>query len=263
MNLRSQPGNGNPAPGAEKRFLIYHELGSAENPYSYYCGTGQFELHLKLAVELQHAGDSKFLAPGFTFDDGHVSQYTHALPLLDRYGAQGIFFVTAGWINQREHYMDWSHLRELVAQGHSVQSHTWSHPMLTGCSDAQLAEELGRSKKTIEDHVGVPVTAISIPNGRWDSRVLQGCAAAGYGEVFTSDSWRNQEQQNGLQLFGRMNVSQSMTVQRMKRALSRDGGWKRLYDLRAHSKHVLKQLIGDKIYHRLWQTLARAEKDAQ
>jgi hypothetical protein len=239
-------------------FLIYHELGQETHPYSYCCGTQQFEEHLRLAAELSRAADRRFYLLEVTFDDGHLSQYSHAEPLLERYNVSATFFVTAGWISSRKEYMQWSSLRELHSRGHSVQSHTWSHPMLTHCSDAELEKELSYSRKLIEDNVGARVDAISIPNGRWNDRVLRACVAAGYSRVFTSDSWWGEKEQSGARVFGRINVPQSMTSQRLK-MLARGAGWKLLHDGLSYSKHLLRQMIGDHLYQSLWRMVAHAD----
>ena len=246
-----------------KRFLIYHQFGQEENPYSYYCSTGQFAEHLQLAVELRRSSDTKYLIPEFTFDDGHISQHIYALPLLEQHGFRGIFFITVSWTNQLKQFMDWQQLRELVSHGHEVQSHTWSHVMLTGCSDAELEREVAQSKRVLEDNLGTAVKAISIPNGRWNQRVLRSCIAAGYERVYTSDFWRDSEQRENLRIFGRLNVPQSMSIVKMKRLLSCKNGWKRFYEIQAQGKHLIKKLVSDRLYHRLWLTLSGAQEDTK
>src|ERR1700732_2249670 len=111
--------------GRAKLFLTYHEFGDEKKSYSYYCLTARFEEHLRLAAALRQSSSSRFYSPEFTFDDGHISQHSHAQPLLEQYGMRAIFFVTAGWTNTRKDYMRWSELRELHNHGHQVQSHTW------------------------------------------------------------------------------------------------------------------------------------------
>ena len=257
MFSTSSADKGRSAPDLKPLFLIYHELGPGTQPYSYFCGTEQFEKHLQVAAEFRSAANARSRIPNVTFDDGHISQHSYALPLLEQYAMNAIFFVTAGWINSRDEYMQWSHLRELHTRGHQIQSHSWSHPMLTHCSDSELEKELAYSRQLIEDKVGAAVDAISIPHGRWNHRVLRACVAAGYQRIFTSDSWRKEEQRTGARVYGRINVPQSLNAEKL-RMFAQDGGWKRMYDLRAYSKYLLRQLIGDQIYHRLWRVMARA-----
>ena len=63
-------------------------------------------------------------AVSLTFDDGVASQLELAIPLLNRYGLTGTFYV-----NPRDDYatqlLPW---REAAQQGHEVGNHTVNHP---------------------------------------------------------------------------------------------------------------------------------------
>jgi len=54
-------------------------------------------LPLDEAVSRLRAGSLPSRAAAITFDDGHVDGYTHALPVLQRYGLSATFFVTSGF----------------------------------------------------------------------------------------------------------------------------------------------------------------------
>jgi peptidoglycan/xylan/chitin deacetylase (PgdA/CDA1 family) len=119
--------------------LTYHEIAPAATRYVYSIEARNLEEHLRMSRRTDPRLD-------VTFDDGHGSQYRYGLPLLRQYGLKAMFFITASWTNVRRGYMDWSQLAELVAGGHDVQSHGWSHRLLTACSDAELETELRRSR---------------------------------------------------------------------------------------------------------------------
>lgn len=60
----------------------------------------------------------------FTFDDGYISQYTLAAPLLERYGLRGSFAVIADLIGSNPvNYMSWDQLRDLRDRGHEINVH--------------------------------------------------------------------------------------------------------------------------------------------
>jgi len=44
--------------------------------------------------------------------------------------------------------------------------HSWSHPLLTHCSDESLLEELLRSRQEIEQRLGKQVEALRSPGGQ-------------------------------------------------------------------------------------------------
>src|SRR6201999_686591 len=94
---------GYPAHGAQTLHLIYHELSPEPRQYSYITDTRCFAEHLDLFARLQDAA----LRPGITFDDGHVSGCTQALPLLAEHGLSATFFITVGWTGTRVGYMGW------------------------------------------------------------------------------------------------------------------------------------------------------------
>ena len=51
-----------------------------------------------------------------------------------------------GWSGARPEYMGWKELSEVANAGHQVQSHGWSHALLTHCTPEQLTQELRRSR---------------------------------------------------------------------------------------------------------------------
>jgi peptidoglycan-N-acetylglucosamine deacetylase len=71
-----------------------------------------------------------------SFDDGHPSQLTHALPILDEYDLKGTFYLyprgnTEGeW---RDHLAPWV---SVSAAGHEIGNHSLSHACSEGARDA-------------------------------------------------------------------------------------------------------------------------------
>lgn len=114
-----------------------------------------------------------------TFDDALASVYENAFPILSRRQVRATVFVPvnfAGGMNTYDYFfnsgtviaariMDWAQLRELASEGWRIQSHGCSHLPLSCLGPEHLKDELVRSKKTIEDHIGVAVDAFSYPFG--------------------------------------------------------------------------------------------------
>jgi peptidoglycan/xylan/chitin deacetylase (PgdA/CDA1 family) len=227
--------------------LIFHELGVEPRPYAYYVSVRRFEQYL---LETQKLG-SRSSRPCLTFDDGYDSNRTHALPLLASAGVKAKFFLVGGWIESRLHFMNWAGVKELVAQGHEVGSHGWSHALLTQCNDTELRDELVRSKKTIEERIGQRIDAVSMPGGRWNRRVLQGVREAGYARVYTSDPFLSGND-GQLALHGRINVTQSMSPADLGQILKED--FSVVVRMRAMhtAKTGLRRVLGEATYQRLW-----------
>jgi len=76
------------------------------------------------------------------------------LGVLDEHGVKGTFFVQ-GMVAEAFPEL----VASLVADGHEVQAHGYSHRPLDRMTPAELRDELERSKKTVEDAAGMPVTA--------------------------------------------------------------------------------------------------------
>jgi peptidoglycan/xylan/chitin deacetylase (PgdA/CDA1 family) len=99
-----------------------------------------------------------------TFDDGHASNYTEAFPALCELGLRATFFVVPTLVGTGGH-VAWDQLREMVAAGMEVGSHSLTHPYLDRLDAATLEREFGESKAIIEDRLGVAVRAASLPRG--------------------------------------------------------------------------------------------------
>jgi peptidoglycan/xylan/chitin deacetylase (PgdA/CDA1 family) len=96
-----------------------------------------------------------------TFDDGPHPTLTPRL--LDILGARGIraTFYVIGWRVLREPQL----MRRIVAEGHEIGNHTWSHPSLFGYSDAGVLNELDRTSQAVYETVGRPPVTLRPPYG--------------------------------------------------------------------------------------------------
>ena len=104
-----------------------------------------------------------------TFDDGpHVRQTPKLLDVLAAYGAHATFFVLG---NRADH--EGELLNRMVAEGHQIGTHTYTHKQLSILSNAQITEELEASCQTIERLTGVRPTALRPPYGSKNASVLQ------------------------------------------------------------------------------------------
>ena len=86
--------------------------------------------------------------------DRVVRNVDRILLVLDDCGIKGTFFIQG---KVAEAFP--SLVSSLVAEGHEVQSHGYSHKPLYSMNRVALRSELERAKKTVEDAAGTPVTA--------------------------------------------------------------------------------------------------------
>ena len=229
--------------------FTYHEVLPGGRLSRYSVSTTRFQAHLKL---FQVLGEHSSCTPRISFDDGHSSNVLHAAPLLQRFDRTATFFVTVGFIAQQENFMGWPEVRSLMAAGHAVEAHGWSHRFLTECSDAELAHELVDARACLEDRIGRPVTELSLPGGRYDERVLMSAAEAGYLKVYCSEPWSQRVVAGSLRLEGRAMVRRDMSALRLS-GLARQTTVARSLVYAEHgARNGLRKLLGASNYHALW-----------
>jgi peptidoglycan/xylan/chitin deacetylase (PgdA/CDA1 family) len=124
-----------------------------------------------------------------TFDDGPNPAATpHLLDVLAEHGVTATFFLLGR--NLRRHPEVG---RRIVAAGHAVGNHTFSHGLLGALSDRAVREEIRSTHREIEDVLGVRPVLFRPPFGLFDRRVLDRVEEAGYvavvGDVFPVDTW--------------------------------------------------------------------------
>jgi len=235
--------------------LTYHQI-EDNSPHIYSVSCSQLQEHLRVLVAVKNDLGETVDGPQVTFDDGHVSNYYHALPLLQKCGVRAIFFVSVGHIGARHDFMSWQQLEEVAHMGHEVQSHGYSHRLLTHCNRSDLLVELGSSKALIEDKLGTRVEALSAPGGRWNARVLDACAEVGYKRLYVSDPGLQATTRNQIRLRGRLMVLRTMNPRLIERYLRGDRALLMRLRMQYQVREILKGLMGDQIYAALWRRIA-------
>jgi polysaccharide deacetylase family protein (PEP-CTERM system associated) len=108
--------------------------------------------------------------------EGRVERNTHELlDLLGELGLKSTFFVL-GWVARRYPAL----VRRIADEGHEVASHTDLHRKLWSLSRAEVAEELTRSRDSLEQLTGTRVLGVRAPNFSISDEVLDAMAEAGY-----------------------------------------------------------------------------------
>lgn len=234
--------------------LAYHEVVPEKPSYLYGVTCDQLRQHLMVVKARE--GDPARPPVRVSFDDGHISHYRHAVPLLEAARLRAVFFVTAGWTGEQPEYMNVAQLRELVALGHQVQAHGWSHKMLTLCTPSELYRELRQAREVLEDCLGVAVDSLSAPHGRWNRRVLDACAAAGYKNLYISEPPAAPADLSGMNLFGRVMMTHRLSAKDLEARIHSGDRPGKLARLKSAVKRPLRAMLGDRRYHELWRIAA-------
>ena len=158
-----------------------------------------------------------------TFDDGYLSNYTEAFPILKELDMKASIYVVASRIFEDSGFtageyqkISWQQAREMAGTI-SIQSHTWdahskktnfqgnNRGLITGrmLLDTELETQqefedrvyadFVASKKAIEENVGTQATAISYPYGDYSADTTRLAEKAGYKMAFTVNSGVNSQ----------------------------------------------------------------------
>jgi len=131
-----------------------------------------------------------------TFDDGFVSNFIEAVPLMKKVGVQAINYLVADRIGQTSDWeareggeadplMDELQVREWLAAGHQIGAHTCTHPRLSFLSRDQAKEEILASKKKLEDRFGLPMDHFAYPYGDYNQTTVELVREAGFKTAVT------------------------------------------------------------------------------
>ena len=172
------------------------------------CTKSDLSLFLK-------SGVWKKAKPGIiiTFDDGLMSNYNIAKPLLEKFGFSGWFMIPAQILeldaksqyyflknskidvaldeNATGIFMTSSNVRSLAEFGHEIVCHSYSHPRLSSeLSQAELDREIQYSKKRLENTTGGEVDCFAWVGGEeeaYSSAALRKMIQSDYKFVFATN----------------------------------------------------------------------------
>jgi peptidoglycan/xylan/chitin deacetylase (PgdA/CDA1 family) len=178
----------------------HHSIGQSEWGVNDVTPT-QFRRHLELALGAGYSfvpasviaaggGGPKDLA--LTFDDGLRSVLTDAAPILREYGLPWTFFPVSEWSEGRHTFGDnfvlsWHDIDALLASGAEMGSHSATHPDFGLITLEQAVDELGGSRRTFEQRLGVAPATFAIPLGQsanWRAESARAARDAGYSVIY-------------------------------------------------------------------------------
>lgn len=167
--------------------LLYHAVGGSR----YSLASEKFESQMRYlhehaevvsldAILRGNGTESKRrVACALTFDDGYVSTYENAFPIIFRYGFPSLLYVTTTAIGDNVNYnsdripgfypgertLSWRQVRELGALGVTIGSHLTVHRHMTELSRAEALTALRQSKDAISQQLGKECKYFAYPFG--------------------------------------------------------------------------------------------------
>jgi peptidoglycan/xylan/chitin deacetylase (PgdA/CDA1 family) len=114
-----------------------------------------------------------------SFDDGYLSQYTQALPLLRAHHWPGVLNMEVNFLHGVGSLGSWR-VRKLIDAGWELDAHTLTHPDLTTLDAAELWRQVDGSRVVLRRMFHVPVDFFCYPAGRYNARVIRDVKLAGF-----------------------------------------------------------------------------------
>jgi peptidoglycan/xylan/chitin deacetylase (PgdA/CDA1 family) len=187
--------------------LMYHNLVYGRTGSVYNCDIVNFENEMMYIrknfkvidfYDLQkiNSGELKLNTDAaiITFDDGDLSMYPLAFPMLKKYNFKATFFIVSSFVGTVG-YLNWEQIAEIDAYKNkkgvdlfTIGSHTATHAALGDISLTQVETELKESKQVISTKLNSQVDFFSLPYGSGlnNQDILALIKSAGYKGMRTS-----------------------------------------------------------------------------
>jgi peptidoglycan/xylan/chitin deacetylase (PgdA/CDA1 family) len=184
--------------------LTYHKIGTpprhTRDPFLY-ARVEEFDRQLAALRDLGFEGTrlGNILSAGttpakkfvVTFDDGFQNVFELGMDILSQQKLTALQFIVSDFIGKQnswdiskgdsaEPLMDAVQIREWLAAGHEIGSHSATHHNLRQLGAAEAREEILGSKKSLEDTFGVQIKHFCYPFGGWTPAARDLVVEAGY-----------------------------------------------------------------------------------
>jgi len=171
--------------------FVYHSISNSN--YLYSVSPDKFERqlnYLRKNFQLIKLRDLElFLAEdrsvsnniaAITFDDGLEDNYTHAFPILKKLNVPATIFIATDFVEKTHinasgftfRFLNWNQIKEMQeSEFVDFQSHSRTHPVLTGLKEEEIHEEFSVSKNEIESQLQKQVNYLAYPKSKYNEQV--------------------------------------------------------------------------------------------
>lgn len=182
--------------------VLYHHV-AEDTPPSTTISPDDFRRHLEflrdndfnvMALDdmieaLRSKRDIPDRSVAITFDDGYLSIYREAFPMLQEFGFPFAVFVSTQPINDNQAgYMNWDQINDMANAGVVIANHMVQHPYMLTRLDGESREdwlsrlqtEMLQAEQDIERYTGQSHRYLAYPYGEFDLAIKEMLAKEGY-----------------------------------------------------------------------------------
>ncbi len=110
----------------------------------------------------------------FTFDDGPVSDYLLAYPILKEYGIKGTSYIITKYIDEGlEIKLSWDQVKEMSEYGWVFGGHTYDHHHLTDLTDMEIQNDCAAVSSAFCSQGLAAPDVMAYPYGAFSDRVIE------------------------------------------------------------------------------------------
>lgn len=114
-----------------------------------------------------------------SFDDGYLDNYLNAYSILRKFGMIAAFYIITSLVGAEDRLAA-GHIREMVANGMSIGSHTVSHRELGEMGVEEATNEMSLSRYYLEGLLQKPINFIAYPKGSFNASTGLVARESGY-----------------------------------------------------------------------------------
>ena len=164
--------------------LLYHRIvpGQSSNPYN--LSPQEFERQMaylnengyntitinQLRQAIVYGAELPENSIVISFDDGDISVYKNALPILEKYNFVGVAYLVSTYL-ETPGYMKYRQVNELIKSGWEIGSHSARHQDLS--ESAYLDTEIIGSKADLEKYLEIEINSFAYPFGKYNESAMK------------------------------------------------------------------------------------------
>lgn len=223
---------------------MYHDIVTTTDKSSGFQNKNAFQYKVEKSVFEEQVKALQGKDVVFTFDDGGESFLTKAVPLLERYGFKGVFFISTIYIGTQG-FLTKDQVKALAERGHVVGSHSHTHPeIFTKLSREEIREEWRKSYDILEDILGKKDLPMSIPNGYASKTIMEEAIKCGFTDIYTSQPTTKIKLFQKHNIIGRYVVHDNMTTNDVLRIVN-SKGFRLKMALKWQALNLVKGVLGE------------------